>query len=167
LSAPPETEAFRVPVLPPRRVPEEQVYRAEERSPGAVRGPFSFAAVPTRPHNLISAGLGFHGWRAFWGWWNPALGAVLRRICTFYRVSIRYFARSLAACLSSQDFSKEMRFCSVLMRLRPRRAQIPVCLCPAANGRDAVSVASYCTEFGQGPVDELHIIENMADRVLS
>ncbi len=77
------------------------------------------------------------------------------------------FRAATAARLSSQDFSTEMRFGSVLMRLRARRVQIPVCLCRAADGRDAVSAASHCTEFGQGPVDELHIIENMTDRVLS
>jgi hypothetical protein len=42
-----------------------------------------------------------------------------------------------------------------------------VCRCRAAGGRGVVIAASHCTEFGQGPVDELHIIENMADRVLS
>ena len=41
------------------------------------------------------------------------------------------------------------------------------CRCRAAGGRGVVIAASHCTEFGQGPVDELHIIENMADRVLS
>jgi len=37
----------------------------------------------------------------------------------------------------------------------------------AAGGGSAVTAGNYCTAFGHRPVDELHIIENMADIVLS
>ena len=52
------------------------------------------------------------------------------------------------------------------MRLRARQAEGVGCRCRTARGSLLPRAASACTEFGQGPVDELHVIENKDNRVL-
>jgi len=39
-------------------------------------------------------------------------------------------------------------------------------LIPAAMSQVGAITATNCTEFGQAPVDELHVIENRRDKVL-
>ena len=52
------------------------------------------------------------------------------------------------------------------MRLRAWQAEGVGCRCRTARGSLLPRAASACTEFGQGPVDELHVIENKDNRVL-
>ncbi len=54
----------------------------------------------------------------------------------------------------------------MLMRLRRGEAETAERLIPAAVSQVGAIAAPDCTEFGQGPVDELHLIENRGDKVL-
>ena len=54
----------------------------------------------------------------------------------------------------------------MLKRLRRRDAETVERLIPAAMSQVGATAATDCTEFGQGPVDELHLTENKRDKVL-
>jgi hypothetical protein len=54
----------------------------------------------------------------------------------------------------------------MLKRLWRRQAGTAERLIPAAVSQVGATAATDCTEFGQGPVDELHLIENRRDKVL-
>ena len=74
--------------------------------------------------------------------------------------------RSDVTCSSGKRFFRGLRFGPVLMRLRANRAKRARCWCGRWTGRVAEAATLDCTEFGQGPMDELHSIENRADRIL-
>ncbi len=75
------------------------------------------------------------------------------------------FARHPEGCLPSFEFAGGIAIWPLLKRLRVRRADMVGERWWAAGGPLSQTVASDCTEFEQGPVDELHLIENRADRV--
>jgi hypothetical protein len=78
-----------------------------------------------------------------------------------------FFARQPASRLCLQGFAGGLRFGSGLMRLRARRTKTARPPVSTACGQLAAVAASQCTEFGQRPVDEPHLIENSTDKVHS